>query len=155
MSEHQCASENSKAASLVSGRQVCGNHVDEGGDTEGGLHGDEVDEACSALLCVLGEHGGDFSGAGVCEEGQDCAKGRDGHDSVVELHGAGVLEHVAPPQVRVVFLAGVELVPQLRLWRGEAETHLGEFVVDEAGVETGNQATRHGSKEDEAGNTKD
>lgn len=154
MSEHQGPSENSKAASLVSGRQVCGNHVDEGGDTEGGLQGDEMDEASSALLCVLGEYGSDLSSAGVCEEGEDSAKGRDGHDSVVELDGAGVFEHVAPPQVRAVFLAGVELVPQLRLGRGETEAHLGEFVVDEAGVETGDQATGHGSEEDETGDTK-
>lgn len=154
MSEHQGASENSKATSLVSGRQVGGNHVDQGRDTEGRLQGDKMDQASSALLCVLRERGGDLAGAGVCEEGQDSAKGRDGHDSVVELDEAGVLEHVAPPQIRAVFLAGVELVPQLSLWRGEAEAHLGELVVDEAGVETGNQATRHGSEEDEAGNTK-
>lgn len=130
-------------------------HVDESGDSKSRLHSDKVDKPSRALLCVLGEKSGDSSGAGISEKGQDGAEGRDGQDSVIELDETGVLQHVAPPEVGVILLAGVELVPQLRLGRRVAKTHLGELVVDEAGIEAGDQGARHGSEEDEAGDAKD
>lgn len=155
VSEHQGARENGKTACLVRGGQMYGDHVNERGDAEGGLEGDEVDEAGGALLGVAGQGGGDAAGAGVGEEGEDGAEGGDGEDAVVELDEAGVLEHVAPPEVGAVLLAGVELVPELGLGRGEAEAHLGEFVVDEAGVEASDEAARHCGQEDEAGDAED
>lgn len=69
---------------------------------------------------------------------------------MVHLDGARVLEHVAPPEVGAVVLAGVEVVPELGAGGRQADAHHGELVVNEAGVEAGDEAAGHGSEEDEA-----
>lgn len=155
MREDQGAGEDCQAARLVGGGQVDGDEPEEGADPEGCLHDHEVDEAGGALSDVVGEGGLDAAGAGVGEEGEGGAEGGGGEDAVVELDEAGVLEHVAPPEVGVVLLAAVELVPELGLGRGQAETHHGELVVDETGVETGDETARHACEEDEASHAED
>lgn len=113
-----------------------------------------MNETSGALLCVPGENGEDLSGARVGPKGQDGTEGCDGQDSVIKLNETGIFKHVAPPKVRPILLAGVELVEQLGLGRSVAKTHLGELVVDETSVETGNQGTRHGCQEDKTGDAK-
>lgn len=130
-------------------------HVDESGDSKSRLHGDQMNKPSGALLCALGENGRDLSGARVSPEGQDGTEGCDGQDSVIELDETGVFKHVAPPEVGAILLARVEFVEQLGLGRSVAKTHLGELVVDETGIETGDQGAGHGSEEDETGDAKD
>lgn len=110
-----------------------------------------MNKPTGALLCVPGENGEDLSGARISPEGQDGAESCDGQDPVIKLDETGVFKHVAPPKVRTIFLARVEFVEQLGLGRSIAKTHLRELVIDEAGIEAGDQRTGHGSEEDEAG----
>ena len=70
---------------------------------------------------------------------------------MVELHQRRVLKHITPPQVRLVWNVAVERIEELLLWWCEAKTHVGELVIDETGIETSNQGTRHGRGEDEEG----
>ena len=86
---------------------------------------------------------------------------------MVQLHETRVLARIAPDQIRaragvgggvgagVGPLARVEGVEQLAPRRRQAEAHVGEFVVDEAGVEAGDQSAGHGGGEDEAGEGED
>lgn len=150
MRQYQSTGQNSQAARLVCRCQGDRDHVNQRRDAQGSLQRDEVHEASGALLGRLGECGSYTASASVGEEGENGAEGGDGEDTMVHLDGAGVLEHVAPPQVGAVLLAGVELVPELGPGRRQAEAHLGEFVVDEAGVEAGDEAARHDGEEDQA-----
>lgn len=60
--------------------------------------------------------------------------------AVIKLDRRRVLEHVAPPSVRAVHLAGISLgVVELRKGRNDALAHLGELIVDQAGVETSDE----------------
>ena len=49
----------------------------------------------------------------------------------------------------------VEWIKKLLLGWGEAKTHPGELIVDQAGIQTSNQRARHGSGEDEEGKAGD
>lgn len=130
-------------------------HVDESRDSEKRLQGDQMDKPSGALLCALGENGRDLSGARISPKGQDGTESCDGQDSVVELDETGILKHVAPPEVGAIFFARVEFVQQFGLGGSVAKTHFGELVVDETGIETGDQGTGHGSEKDETGNAED
>lgn len=74
---------------------------------------------------------------------------------MVELRGGRVLEHVAPPEIGAVGAVRVEGVQHLAAGRDEAVAHAREFVVDEAGVEAGDEAAGHGGEEDHCGNDAD
>ena len=74
---------------------------------------------------------------------------------MVELDGAGVLEHVAPPEIRAVGLTRIVVVPELGGRRREAKAHHGELVVDEACIETGNESAGERGGEDEDGEAGD
>lgn len=50
---------------------------------------------------------------------------------------------------------GVEVIEKFGFWRVETEAHAGEFVVDEARIETGDQGAGHGCYEDHDGKTGD
>jgi len=67
---------------------------------------------------------------------------------VVKLDENRVLEHVAPPQVGLVWDVAVEGVEHLALGREDALAHPGEIVVDHAGIETGDKGTGNGGGED-------
>ena len=54
--------------------------------------------------------------------------------AVVELHGDGVLQDVAPPQVRFILLLSVRGVEEFILWRAEPSAHQGELVVYKTGI---------------------
>lgn len=135
----------------MGGSQRDGDHIDERANTEGHLQRHQVHHAQHALPGVLGQRGGNAARPRVGEEGEDGAEGGGGEDAVVELDQARVLEHVAPPQVGRVFLARVELVPELGPGRRQAQAHLGELVVDEPGVEPGDEGARQDGGEDKDG----
>ncbi len=151
VSEDERTREHSETARLVGSSQRNRHHVDERGDTQGDLHGDEMHETKGALSGVGRQGGTDTAPAGVDKEGKNGTERAHSENAVIHLYGAGVLKHVAPPQVGLVLATRVKLVPELRgRWR-EAQAHLGKLVVDEAGIETGDQSTRHGGDEDESG----
>lgn len=106
-------------------------------------------DAGHALLDVTGKDGAELGEAGVGGERNDGGEGGDGEAAVVELDERGVLEHVAPPQVRLVGRVAVEGVEELLLRRRQAQAHPRELVVDQAGVEAGDERAGHGGDEDE------
>ena len=61
--------------------------------------------------------------------------------SVVELDGGGVLEDVAPPDVRPVGALCVRRVEELICRRGDAATHERELVVQQASIKTRDECT--------------
>lgn len=155
MRQDESGAQHNQTSSLMRRGEVDGDQIDEGADAESGLEGDGMEEAGGALSSAAWEEGRDSLGASVDEESEDGAEGGDGKDTVVHLDGARVLEHVAPPEIGVVFLAGVELVEELLLGREQANTHLGEFVVDETSIQTGDETTRHGSNKGKTSNSPD
>lgn len=126
-----------------------GNHVDEGADTESNLQRDEVEKTGDALASSGREGGLDLARATVGNQGADSSEGGHGQDTVVKLDERGVLEHVAPDQVRAILVAGVELVQKLGLGGGEAVAHHRELIVNETSVETSNQSAGKNSGEDQ------
>ena len=60
--QYQRSTQHSQTSCLVSCCERDGDEVDECGDAEGGLHEDEVDEACGALLRGGGERSGCAAG---------------------------------------------------------------------------------------------
>ena len=70
---------------------------------------------------------------------------------MIKLDENGVLEHVAPPQIGLVGHMAVEGVKHLTLWWEDVLAHPGEVVVDQAGVEAGNERAGHGRGEDQSG----
>jgi hypothetical protein len=110
-----------------------------------------VDDTEHSLLRVLGQHGAHaWREAAVAPERDDGGEGCGGEDAVVELNEDGVLEHVAPPQVGLVWDVAVEGVEHLALGREDALAHPGEVVVNQTGVETSDQGAGHGGCEDES-----
>lgn len=109
--------------------------------------------ACSCWLC---EGRTDLRAQPrVCKEREDEGEGCGCEDAVVKLRGDWVLEHVAPPEIGAVWAMRVEGAQYLRARRDEASSHTRELVVDEAGIEAGNEATGHGGEEDHCGNNPD
>lgn len=155
MRQDESGAQQNQTSGLMRRCEVDGDQVDEGADTEGGLEGDGVEEAGGTLSRAAGEEGRDSLGASVDEESENGAECGYGKDPVVHLDGAGVLEHVAPPEIGVVFLAGVELVKELLFGREQANTHLREFVVDETSIQTGDETTGHGSNKGKTSNSPD
>jgi hypothetical protein len=154
--QHDGASEQSKRTCLMGGRQPGRHHVDKCADAEGDLQADEVDHTPDALLSVLGDGAADALGeAGVGQERHDGGEGGGCKDAVVELDERGVLERVAPVEIGVVGDVAVPGVEELLLGGCETETHPGELVVDQAGVETGDKGAGHGGGEDEEGEADD
>lgn len=60
---------------------------------------------------------------------------------MVELHGSGILQDAAPPQIRFILLLCIRRVEEfIRRWT-EPPTHQGEFVVQETRVEARDECT--------------
>lgn len=109
-----------------------------------------MNDAEHSLLRVLGQHGAHaWREAAVPPERDDGCESRGGEDAVVELDEDGVLEHVAPPQVGLVWDVAVEGIEHLALGRQDALAHPGEVVVDHSCVEAGDEGAGHGGGEDE------
>ena len=68
---------------------------------------------------------------------------------MVQLHQRRVLQRVAPRQVAVIRRVAVEGVEQFGARRSKADAHVRELVVDQAGVQAGDQRAAHGRREDE------
>ena len=68
---------------------------------------------------------------------------------MIELDEARVLERIAPVDIRAVGRAAVEGIEEFGFRRGEAVAHVWELVVDEAGVETGDEGAGEDGSEDE------
>jgi hypothetical protein len=77
-------------------------------------------------------------------------EGKTDEDSMIELDGRRVLEHVTPPAVREVRSAGITgWVVELRERRDDTLPHLRELVVDQASIESGDEGacrTRKGKQ---------
>jgi hypothetical protein len=148
--EKEHTAQQSQGASLVGGGQGCWDEVPERGDAHDDLQGDKVDDAEHSLLRIFGQHGAHARReAAVAPERDDGGEGCGGEDAVVELHEDGVLEHVAPPQVGLVWDVAVEGIEHLALGREDALAHPGEVVVDHSSVEAGDKGAGHGGGEDE------
>src|ERR1700712_332141 len=92
-------------------------------------------------------------GSRACEspECHNCSEGCSCQDPVIKLNETGIFKHVSPPEVTIVGRTAVELIPELGLrWR-QPKAHVGEFVVDQARIEAGNQTSRHGGDKDQSG----
>ena len=61
--------------------------------------------------------------------------------TVIKLHSNGVLQDVAPPQIRFVLLLGIRWVEEFILWWAEPSAHQGELVVHETRIETRDECT--------------
>lgn len=136
----------------MGGGQRCGDEVPQCADAERNLDRDEVNDTEHTLLCVLRQRvAHTWREAGVCPQRHDSSEGCGGQDTVVELDEDGVLEHVAPPQIRLVGHVAVEGIEHLALGWEDVLAHPGEIVVDQAGVEAGNERAGHGRGEDQGG----
>jgi hypothetical protein len=144
------AGQQSESASLMCRCQPRRDHVNQCADTKRDLDGNEVHDTQNTLLRILRDPGAHALGeAGVGPERHDGGEGGRRQHAVVQLHERRVLEHVAPPEVRLVRHMAVEGVKQLLLGRGQAKAHPGKFIVDEASIETRDERTRHGGGEDQ------
>ena len=118
-------------------------------DPEHDLQPDESHDAMDAALRGRGEQLAQRRAeARVGPEGVDGDEGRGGEDAVVELDERRVLERVAPPEVGIVGRVGVKGGEELGFGWCEAEAHVWEFIVDEAGVEAGDETAGHCCCED-------
>lgn len=151
LTSNENSGQQGKSTSLVGSGQGNGNHVDEGADAESNLQRNEMEEAGDSLFRSRGKDGLDLARAAVGNQSADGSEGGDGQDTVVKLDKRGVLEHVAPDQIRTVLVARVELVQELGLGGSQAVAHHRELVVNETGVETSNEGARENSGEDEHG----
>lgn len=132
------------------------NEVDQCADSKRDLKSDKVNQSPHTLPCVFGQqcpHSRIVSC--VSPQGKDGSESGRGKDSVVKLNQRWILKHVTPPEVRVVRNVTVESVEQFLLRRGKTQTHVWELVVDQTGVQTGNERARHGSNEDKDGECSD
>jgi hypothetical protein len=60
---------------------------------------------------------------------------------VVKLDERRVLEHVAPPKIRLIWDVAVKGIEKFLLGWSETKTHPWELVVDQTSIETSNQGT--------------
>lgn len=68
---------------------------------------------------------------------------------MIELYERGVLQHIAPPKIRAIRRMAIKRVEELFFRGRQTEAHIREFVVDEPGIKTGDEAAGHRSREDQ------
>ena len=132
-----------------------GDHVDQSADTQSYLQRNEVDKASHTLAHILGHGVLNPASPRVGEQAKHGGESGHGQNAMVQLDERGVLKHVAPPEVRMVSLAAVEGIEELRLGRHVALAHLGELVVDETGIKTSDQGAGKNGGKNKAGKEED
>ena len=63
---------------------------------------------------------------------------------MVELNGRRVLKHVPPPGIALVVSSSVSGIVEFRERRYDPFSHVGELVVDESSIESGDEGTCEG-----------
>lgn len=73
-------------------------------------------------------------------------KGGTNQNPMIKLNGRRVLEHVPPPRIALVGASRVSGIVEFGEGRNDAFSHVGELVVDQAGVEAGDEGACEGGK---------
>ena len=131
-------------------RQWSWHQVQQRADPQDDLHPSQIRDSTDTTSRRTGQ---DIPDAGteprISPEGHHGRESRRRKDAMIELDETGVLQGIAPVEIRAVGRTAVEGIEKFGLRWGETVAHVWELVVDEAGIEAGDECAREDGGEDE------